>query len=171
MKTIKKITNHKIFFWISIFFVITHFVFLLQNKYYSCLLIFSALCFIMKQYSKNLAIALIVAVFISSFIFGCSQYREGMLDKNNLEEMANSIKSGKINTNGLENIQKMMSQMDGLKKNNETNMNLDMGSLNELLKFNNKISSSNLTSKNDVKKAVDHLRSNKDLLKKMIDKF
>ncbi len=171
MKTIKKIVNHKIFFWIALFFVVTHFVFLLQNKYYSCLLVFSALCFFMKQYSKNLAIALIVAVFISSFIFGCSQYREGMIDKNNLEDITKLMKAGKVNTNGLENVQKMMSQMDGLKKSSGTNMNVDMGSLQDLLKFNNKISSSNLTSKDDVQKAVNHLRANKELLKNMIDKF
>ena len=59
--------------------------------------------------------------------------------------------------------------MDGLKKSGGANMNVDMGSLNELLKFNSKISSSNLTSKDDIKKAVDHLRANKELLKNMID--
>ena len=171
MKSVKKIVNHKFFFWVALFFVVLHFIFLLQNKYYYCVLLFSALCFFMKQYSKNLAIALIIAVFISSFIFGCSQYREGMIDKNNLEDITKLMKAGKVNTNGLENVQKMMSQMDGLKKSGGAHMNVDMGSLNELLKFNSKISSSNLTSKDDIKKAVDHLRANKELLKNMIDKF
>tara|TARA_B100001989_G_C24459105_1_gene423174 strand:+ start:207 stop:713 length:507 start_codon:yes stop_codon:yes gene_type:complete len=168
MKSLKKIVNHKFFFWVAMFFVITHFIFLLQNKYYYCLLFFSALCFFMKNQSKNLALALFVSVFISSFIFGCNQYREGM---DNMEDINKLMKAGKVNANGLENIQKMMSQMEGIKKKSGGNMNIDMSSLNQLLEFNNKISSSNLTSKDDVKKAVDHLRANKELLKNMIDKF
>ena len=41
----------------------------------------------------------------------------------------------------------MMSEMEGLKKGGGVDMGLDMGSLNDLLKFNNKISASKLTSK------------------------
>jgi len=88
-----------------------------------------------------------------------------------MEDINKLMKAGKVNANGLENIQKMMSQMEGIKKKSGGNMNIDMSSLNQLLEFNNKISSSNLTSKDDVKKAVDHLRANKELLKNMIDKF
>ena len=65
----------------------------------------------------------------------------------------------------------MASQLQDLKKQGGNDMSLDMGSLNSLLKFNSKISSSNLNNKDDVKKAVQHLRANKELLKRMIDKF
>tara|TARA_X000000368_G_C23025248_1_gene709847 strand:- start:557 stop:1072 length:516 start_codon:yes stop_codon:yes gene_type:complete len=171
MKSVKKLINHKLFFWITIFFVSAHFIFLIQSKNYKCLIVFTALCFIMKNVSKNLSIGLIIAVFISSTILGCSEYREGMANKKDLEDVTNLIKAGSVNTGGVENVQKMMSQLESLKKKGGTDMGLDMGSLNELLKFNSKISSSKLTSKDDVKKAVDHLRANKELLKNMIDKF
>ena len=171
MKSVKKLVNHKLFFWAAIFFVVSHFVFLIQNKNYTCLLIFVGLCFIMKSVSKNQALALIVAVFISSFILGCSNYKEGMDTKKDLEDVTKLIKAGQVNTGGMENIQKMMGEMESLKKGGGADMGLDMGSLNDLLKFNSKISASKLTSKDDVKKAVDHLRANKELLKRMIDKF
>ncbi len=170
MKSLKKVLNHKLFFWVSIFFVTAHFIFLIQNKSYNCLLLFVGLCFIMKNVSKNLSLSLIVSVFISSFIFGCSQYKEGM-DNKNLEDMTKLLKAGSVNSEGMKNVQKMMSQMEGLKQQGGNNMGIDMGSLNELLKFNNKISSSNLSSKDDIQKAVNHLRANKELLKNMIDKF
>ena len=171
MKSVKKIINHKLFFWVTMFFVVSHFVFLIQSKNYNCFLVFVGLCFIMKNVSKNLALGLIVAVFISSFILGCSEYREGMVNKKDLEDVTNLIKAGQVNTGGIENVQKMMSQLGDLKKGGGADMGLDMGSLNELLKFNSKISASKLTSKDDVKKAVEHLRANKQLLKNMIDKF
>ena len=171
MKSIKKVVNHKLFFWVAIFFVVTHFIFLIQSKNYNCLLLFVVLCFIMKNVSKNVALSLIVSVFISSFILGCSEYREGKVNKKDLEDVTKLMKAGNVNTNGMQNVQKMMSQMGDLKKSGGSDMGLDMGSLNELLKFNSKISSSKLTSKDDVKKAVDHLRANKQLLKNMIDKF
>ena len=91
--------------------------------------------------------------------------------KKDLEDVTKLIKAGQVNTGGMENIQKMMGQMESLKKGGGADMGLDMGSLNDLLKFNSKISASKLTSKDDVKKAVDHLRANKELLKRMIDKF
>ena len=34
-----------------------------------------------------------------------------MIDKNNLEDITKLMKAGKVNTNGLENVQKMMSQI------------------------------------------------------------
>ena len=138
---------------------------------------FTALCFILINVSKNLPLGLIIAVFISSTILGCSEYKEGMVNNKDLEDITKLMKagnvntSGKVNTGGIENVQNMMSQMDSLKKGGGKDMDLDMGSLNDLLKFNSKISSSKLTSKEDVQKAVGHLRANKELLKNMIDKF
>jgi hypothetical protein len=171
MKSVKKLINHKLFFWITIFFVSAHFIFLIQNKNYKCLLVFSALCFIMKNVSKNLSLGLIIAVFISSTILGCSEYKEGMVDSKGLEDITKLMKSGNVKSGGMENVQQMLGQMESLKKGGGTDMGIDMGSLNDLLKFNSKISSSKLTSKEDVKKAVNHLRANKELLKNMIDKF
>ena len=46
----------------------------------------------MKSVSKNQALALIVAVFISSFILGCSNYKEGMNTKKDLEDVTKLIK-------------------------------------------------------------------------------
>jgi len=93
------------------------------------------------------------------------------MDTSQIKDVMNIIKSGKVDTQNMDNLKNMASQYSNLKKKSGPDMDLNMGALNELLKFNSKISSSNLTSKDEVNSAVKHLRANKQLLKNMIDKF
>jgi cell division FtsZ-interacting protein ZapD len=138
------------------------------------LLVFIGSSFIIKKLSKNIVLSLFTAMLISNFIFGCKKVTEGLSNKTSTEDlkgMIDLVQSGKVNTDGIKNVANMANQLKSLQSSNGADMSLDMGSLNELLKFNSNISASKLTSKDEVKKAVNHLRANKELLKKMIDKF
>ena len=137
-------------------------------------MIFISSSLVLKTISNNLVLSLFISLLASSFLFGCKKITEGLANKTDAQELkglVNLVKKGKVSTNNLENVKNMVSQYSDLKKAGGNDMSLDMGSLNNLLKFNSKISSSNLTSKDDVEKAVKHLRANKELLKRMIDKF
>ena len=174
MKVLNKVLNSVYFFWFAIFFSVAQLLIFIQDKSYKCLLLFVVLAFILSNLNKNLALSLFIALIISNFIFGCKKMKEGLENKNKvgeIKDVINLVKAGNVNTTSMDNLKNVMSQYEDLKKKNGKEMNLDMGSLNELMKFNNKISSSNLSSKDDVEKAVKHLRANKELLKNMIDKF
>ena len=168
---IKKILKSNIAFWFIMFVSIAQILIFIKDKSYNCLLIFIVSAFVLKKLSNNIPLSLFTSLLISNFIFGCKKVKEGLDNKEDLKGLIQMVQSGKVNTQGLQNVKNMTDQFNQLKKGGGADMGLDMGSLNQLLNFNSKISSSNLTSKDDVKKAVNHLRANKELLKKMIDKF
>tara|TARA_Y100001970_G_C14106631_1_gene788492 strand:+ start:286 stop:822 length:537 start_codon:yes stop_codon:yes gene_type:complete len=171
---LNKILKNKSLFWFAIILSIIQLCIFIKEKSYKCLLLFVSSSLIIKTFTNNLVLSLFVSLLLSNFIFGCTKITEGLdnnTDVNELKGLLNLVKKGGANTNSLENVTKMASQLQDLKKQGGNDMSLDMGSLNSLLKFNSKISSSNLNNKDDVKKAVQHLRANKELLKRMIDKF
>ena len=171
---LNKILKNKSLFWFAIILSIIQLCIFIKEKSYKCLLLFVCSSLIIKTFTNNLVLSLFVSLLLSNFIFGCTKITEGLdnnTDVNELKGLLNLVKKGGANTNSLENVTKMASQLQDLKKQGGNDMSLDMGSLNSLLKFNSKISSSNLNNKDDVKKAVQHLRANKELLKRMIDKF
>jgi len=170
MKSFKKIFNHKYSFFFIVFLTVLQLLIFIKDKSYQCLLIFIASCFLSNYFTKNISIAFLSALIISNFVFGCKKVTEGM-DTSQIKDVMNIIKSGKVDTQNMDNLKNMANQYSNLKKKSGPDMDLNMGALNELLKFNSKISSSNLTSKDDVNSAVKHLRANKQLLKNMIDKF
>ena len=88
-----------------------------------------------------------------------------------LQDMSKLVKSGSINTDSLEQVKGMMGQFNELKKQGGNDIGVDLSSLDNLLQFNNKISATELSSKDDVKKAVGFLRGNKQMLINMIKKF
>jgi hypothetical protein len=169
-----KLLKSNLVFWFVMFVSICQILIFLQDRSYNCLLVFIGSSFIIKKLSKNIVLSLFTAMLISNFIFGCKKVTEGLSNKTSTEDlkgMIDLVQSGKVNTDGIKNVANMANQLKSLQSSNGADMSLDMGSLNELLKFNSNISASKLTSKDEVKKAVNHLRANKELLKKMIDKF
>ena len=168
---INKLLKSNIAFWFIMFVSIAQILIFIKDKSYNCLLIFIISSFVIKKLSNNIPLSLFTSLLISNFIFGCKKVKEGLENKEDLKGLIEVVQSGKVNTNGLQNVKNMAEQFKKLKQGGGTDMGLDMGSLNQLLKFNSKISSSNLSSKDDVQKAVNHLRANKELLKNMIDKF
>ena len=171
---INKLLKNKSFFWFSIILSIIQLCIFIKEKSYKCLMLFSASSLVLNALTKNIVLSLFVSLLLSNFVFGCKKITEGLTGNKNAEDLKgliDMVQKGGANTTGLENVTKMASQLQDLKKAGGSDMSLDMGSLNQLLQFNNKISSSNLNNKDDVKKAVQHLRANKELLKRMIDKF
>jgi len=173
MKVINRVVNNKYFFWLVIFFSIAQIIIFIQDKSYKCLLIFIILSFLFNNFSKKIALSLSISLIVSNFIFGCQKVKEGLINQNDnqMKDVVNIVKAGGANGSNIDNLKNVLGQYEDLKKKGGNDMKLDMGSLNQLMKFNNKISSSNLSSKGDVEKAVNHLRANKELLKRMIDKF
>ena len=183
MKSIKKIVNHKAFFWTSIILTALLFYVYIKDRSYKCILLFIGFSLLANNYCKNVALALFLSMLVSNIIFGCGKVKEGLDNKNkpetnkqniskkDMESMANLVKSGNFNTDSLEQVKGMMDQFNDLKNKGGSDIGVDVGSLNNLLQFNNKISASNLSSKDDVKKAVDLLRGNKQMLIDMIKKF
>ena len=171
---LNKIFKNKSLFWFSVILSIIQLCVFIKEKSYRCLILFASSSIILNALSKNIVLSLFISLLLSNFLFGCKKITEGLVNKTGAEDLKgliNLVQKGGANTTGLENVKAMASQLKELKKGGGTDMSLDMGSLNQLLQFNNKISSSNLNNKDDIKKAVQHLRANKDLLKRMIDKF
>ena len=185
MKSVNKIVNHKAFFWTSIILTSLLFYVYIKDRSYKCILLFIAFSLISNSYCKNVALALFLSMLVSNIIFGCGKMKEGLENKETIKEgtanmkispkelqnMSKLVKSGSINTDSLEQVKGMMHQLDDLKKLGGNEIGVDLSSLDNLLQFNNKISASELSSKEDVKKAVGFLRANKQMLIDMIKKF
>jgi hypothetical protein len=192
MKSLKKIINSKHFFWTSIILTSLLFYVYIKDKSYKCILLFIAVSLISNSYCKNVALALFVSMLVSNIIFGCGKMKEGLENKTDptegntnpkegntnmnispkeLQDMSKLVKSGSINTDSLEQVKGMMGQFNELKKQGGNDIGVDLSSLDNLLQFNNKISATELSSKDDVKKAVGFLRGNKQMLINMIKKF
>ena len=79
MKTtsIKKIINHKFFLYGMIFLSVLQFLNFYKSNSLSCLGSFGIVYYISCIYTKNKALCLLIAVFVSTFILGCSKTIEG----------------------------------------------------------------------------------------------
>ena len=156
MKLVKKIINHKVFFWMVIFIAIINLTVFILDKSYNCVIIFVAAAFLSIHFIKNMALALFTTILISNFVFGCTKVKEGLTEPTGKKDQ-------------IEELEGLMGELSNVK--NNVDATVDPSSMATLMNLKDKIDINKLKNPSDMKAAVKHLRDNKELLKGIIDKF
>ena len=160
MNILKKIINHKFFFWFVTVLAIFNLVLYILDKSYSCVVVFTAASILTINFIKHIPLALFITILVSNVVFGCKKVKEGLDEK---KEKIKNLDNKKAE------ISDLLQQFQSVKDNKETGINSD--SFSKLMNLNKKIDVNNIKDSKGIENAIKHLRDNKEMLKNIIDKF
>jgi hypothetical protein len=76
-KSVMKLVKNKYVFYAAVVFAVLNVVGYVSMRSWECVVMFAAVAYATRCYTKNDTIAILAGIFVSNFIFGCNRVKEG----------------------------------------------------------------------------------------------